>query len=116
MEDSTKDLLVTLIQQVIVSQQQMLTRQEQSENELHELKADIRELKERQSQTEGIILARLSDTRPLGAQAEVLQRLDRIDRKPSLLEKALGEMASRDLELRSPVGLIEAQMEQPKTQ
>ncbi len=107
MED--KEIIVTLLRQIIA-------KQEQSDARLERLETEVRGLKERQQQTEEMILARLNDTRPLGVQPEILQRLDRIDRKLALLEKALAEMAGRDLELRSRVILLETQIEQPKTQ
>lgn len=107
MED--QEIVVTLLRQI-------MAKQEQSDARLERLETEVGWLKERQQQTEEMILARLNDTRPLGVQLEILQRLDRIDRKLALLEKALGEMAGRDLELRSRVILLETQMEQPKTQ
>lgn len=95
---------------------QIIAKQEQMESEFREMKAEVSGLKNRQQQTEEVILARLNDTRPFGIQPEILQRLDRIERKIALVEKALTEMAGRDLELRSRVGLLESQLEPPKAQ
>jgi hypothetical protein len=114
MED--REIIVTLLRQIMAKQEQSDARLESMDSRLTGIESEVRGLKERQQQTEEMILARLNDTRPLGVQPEILQRLDRIDRKLALLEKALGEMAGRDLELRSRVILLETQIEQPKTQ
>ncbi|HZS03379.1 MAG TPA: hypothetical protein VFD58_00765 [Blastocatellia bacterium] len=115
MEDSTRDIVVGLLQQIIARQERFEAGMGALGEGLQQANAGLTAL-ERRQQTEEIILTRLNDTRPLEGQSEILRRLDRIDRKLAIIEKSIGEMAGRDLELRSRVGFLESQLEQPETQ